>query len=235
MKKTLTVMTLLAGATVAYSQGFVSMNDYSGVPNSLEIQVFQPQPTASVPVSVNGYSGLEVMGNPANTYLLAPGTTAYSSRSTIGAGTSVGLLAVAGTPASPTYNMLSLIPTSISSGWVNSISHGNTATGGNNFGIWSGSPTASIGPGSPTTATVAIAAWQNTGPKGAATTLLAAQMDGYNWGVSAIVTTGLTVGNGAPNGLPTTLTSFSEVSVPEPSTIALGVIGASTLLFRRRK
>lgn len=33
----------------------------------------------------------------------------------------------------------------------------------------------------------------------------------------------------------TTLTSFSVAIIPEPSTIALGLLGAAALLFRRRK
>jgi len=235
MKKTLTAMTLLAGAVSVYSQGVVSMNDYGG---PFSIQVFQPQaPGVGTTVSVGGYSGTEVMGNSANSYI-APnsGTTVYAAKSTIGTAgnsTDIGLLATAGTGAT-TYNQLSLVTSSISSTWLDSITKSAI---NNNYGIWSASPSASIGPGSPTTATVALAAWQNTGPAGAATTLAQAQADGYNWGVSDIATVNLTVGTGSPGFLPTTLTSFSEVAVasPEPSTIALGVIGASAFLFRRRK
>jgi len=62
---------------------------------------------------------------------------------------------------------------------------------------------------------------------------------GAKWGESAVfsVTTG---GAGSPPSLPadfTTLTSFSlklNPNVPEPSTIALGLIGAGALLLRRR-
>jgi hypothetical protein len=43
-------------------------------------------------------------------------------------------------------------------------------------------------------------------------------------------------GKGAPSILPAGLESFSlTAAVPEPSTIALGVMGASALLFRRKK
>ena len=61
----------------------------------------------------------------------------------------------------------------------------------------------------------------------------------YTWGVSEMVTTTLATGGEPPGNLPfgpTGLTDFSLVAViPEPSTIALGVMGTSALLLRRRK
>ena len=226
-------MTLLAGAVSVYSQGAISLNDYGNIGN-FSIQVFQPQaPGVGVTVSMNGLTGTEVQGQPNNSYLPVKGTTLYSGNSTIGPGYDVGLLALANGTTATTYDQLSLVSGTTISTWINN--PGLTA-GNNSLGVWNSSVVAEIGPGSPTTAAVAIAAWQATGSAGAATTLAEAQADGYHWGVSDIVTANLTVGTGSPGFLPTTLTSFSLVSsVPEPSTIALGVIGASALLFRRRK
>jgi len=49
-----------------------------------------------------------------------------------------------------------------------------------------------------------------------------------------IVISGLGGGQLPPSNL-TGLTGFNAVTVPEPSTIVLGVLGAAALLFRRRK
>jgi hypothetical protein len=241
MKKTLTAMTLLAGAVSVYSQGAVSMNDYGNIGN-FSIQVFQAQPLSASTVDVsgavtNGSAWKEEMGQPANSYLPTKGSTVYSGQSTIGPGYDVGLLALANGTAASTYSQLSLVSSSVISTWLPAA---GTSAVNNNAGIWNSSATADVGPGTPATAAVAIAAWANTGSAGAATTLAQAQADGYAWGVSDIVTTALTTGTGSPGFLPTTLTSFSLATsgtspLPEPSTIALGVIGASTLLFRRRK
>jgi hypothetical protein len=60
-------------------------------------------------------------------------------------------------------------------------------------------------------------------------------------GESAVFTAGPLGGNPPGGGLPVTaptpdaLQSFTLTLVPEPSTMALGVLGAAALLFRRRK
>jgi hypothetical protein len=66
-------------------------------------------------------------------------------------------------------------------------------------------------------------------------------------GLSAIESIGELGGNGEPAASTPTLegpglvlgdgiiTSFSLVEIPEPSTIALGLLGASAFLFRHRK
>jgi hypothetical protein len=234
MKKTLTAMTLLAGAVSVYSQGAISMNDYNGGSKGFTIQVFQQQaPGVGTAVTVNGITGFEVMGQPNNSYLPGNGgSTVYAGPSTIGNGYDVGLLALGGGGAT-SYSQLSLVPGSVVTTWRTAGSAGGF---NNNYGIWNSGATANIGPGSPATASIAIAAWKNSGTAGPAATLAAAQADGYAWGVSQLVTAALTTGTGSPGYLPTSITSFSlATTVPEPSTIALGVIGASTLLFRRRK
>jgi len=231
MKKTLTVMTLLAGATAAYSQGVVSMQNYSG--GFLGLQVFNIQPTGGTAVTVGGVTGFETFGNTANTYNRSTGATVYTG-SPLGAGYDVALLGASGTIAQGNYSALSQASGSL----VTSLVSPTSATP-NAGGSWISTGVASIPSASGTTFTIAIAAWANTGTQGAATTLAAAEADGYAWGVSQMVTTTLATGNNPPGTLPYgagNLVDFSLArTVPEPSTIALGVIGASTLLFRRRK
>jgi hypothetical protein len=88
-------------------------------------------------------------------------------------------------------------------------------------------------------ATIALVAWYNGG--GTYSSYSAALTAGVPTGVSALDNIAALGGTGSP-AAPTPdllgLQSFSlvvPVPVPEPSTVALGVIGASTLLFRRRK
>jgi len=243
-KNSLTVMVLLAGAVSVHSQGYVSMNDYGATVGhfgqGLEIQIFQAQPLANSTTFVStgsgaNQSGYEEMGQPANSYLPQPGTTVYvNSPSTIGPGYSVGLLALDGGGAT-SYSQLSLAlypAITVVNTWYNNefVSSLN-----NNYGIWQSSAVEVI-PGNASIASVAVAVWQNTGTAGAASTLSAAQADGYGWGVSSIQTANLATGTQAPGFLPTTITSFSLVDpVPEPGPIALGLLGASALLFRRGK
>jgi hypothetical protein len=103
-------------------------------------------------------------------------------------------------------------------------------------------------PGIPNTlpagnATIALVAWYNGGvsPVGLSQTALTAQYAGSPvTGMSpldSIALLGGTLVGGIAQTAPDMqgLQSFSLVSAPEPSTIALGVIGASAFLFRRRK
>jgi hypothetical protein len=94
-------------------------------------------------------------------------------------------------------------------------------------------------------ATCALACWYNAG--GTITSLAAAEAAGVPYGESAAFNvTGLgepssimTAYNGSPTAatqpaIMKNLTSFSLTSVPEPSTIALGVMGIGAFLARRR-
>jgi hypothetical protein len=78
-----------------------------------------------------------------------------------------------------------------------------------------------------------VRAWQ-----GAATYDQAKTGGGY-WGESPIFTVDALGGTPAGGGLPVATPTLDNLSaftlVPEPSTIALGVLGAAALLFRRRK
>jgi len=87
------------------------------------------------------------------------------------------------------------------------------------------------------TATIALVAWYNGG--GTYTSYAAALAANQPTGESPLDNIGGLGGSGSPPASAPDmqgLESFSlVVPVPEPSTVALGVIGASTLLFRRRK
>ena len=252
MKKTLFAMTLLAGAVSVYSQGTVSMGNYNS--DSFYMQVYGIQ-SGPGPVSVT-YAGVtitETQGNSSygvatppggqyGSYNGAPGSTVYTASPLNGTQYDVGLLGVLGTVAAGNYSALSLSTSSVLSGLGTAASPTPTLIGG--AGSWTASPEGII-PGTGSVYTIAIAAWVNSGAHGAASTLTAAVGDGYAWGISDMITTSLATGidltatlyaqgnygTGANN-----LQSFSiNTAVPEPSTIALGVMGASALLFRRRK
>jgi hypothetical protein len=221
-------MTLLAGAASVYSQGEVSMVDYGG---TFTIQVFNVQAAgeSTTPVSFGGFSGFETQGQGPQTpggNLNNPGTTAYDNGSALGAGYSVQLLGGVGSGLA--LSALSPMGAPITT-WYTS--------GQGLPGFWqSGANVAITGSTVGGAATVAVAAWNNEG--GTVNTLAAAQSAGDPWGVS---TTGNIAslggaGGSPPGNLPASVTSFSlATTVPEPGTIALGVIGASTFLMRLRR
>lgn len=234
MKKTLTVVALLAGAASGYSQGLISMGDYG---STFTIQIFNQQSSAASTVSVTygGYTVKEEQGQSANGNLFTSGSTVYAAGSALGTGYDVELLGAAGTsqPLSSLVEEGSVITT-----WYTAAG-GNPATGFSGF--WKTTENAPVANAAAGTAgTVAIAAWVPTGALGAASTLAAAQADGYAWGISdAANTANLGGGTTQPPNLPSGITSFSlglpVTTTPEPSTIALGVIGASAFLMRLRR
>jgi hypothetical protein len=217
MKKTITAVALLAGAVTAYSQGQISMFDYG---STFAIELFNQEfgATGTTPVSYGGFSGNEVQGNTAGDD--NPGSTSYSS-APLGAGYDIQLLAG---PAGSSLATLLPVTGSLVSSW-------NTGSGA---GYWNSTALVTI-PGTTTTATVAIAAWNTEG--GLYSTLAAAQLAGAPWGVSDTATTAaLGFASVQPPFLPAGLTSFSlATSTPEPSTVALGIIGASAFLMRLRR
>lgn len=91
----------------------------------------------------------------------------------------------------------------------------------------------SINAGNPNSATVEMAAWYNNG--GTITTLAQAIASTVPYGEGNVFTVN-NLGGGSVTP-PNTLggQGFSLVTVPEPSTIALGVMGACAFLARRRK
>jgi len=193
------------------------MFDYG---STFAIQIFTPSSAAAstVPVTYGGFSTVEQQGNDANND--NPGSASYSG-TPLGAGYDLELLAG---PAGTALANLTVVPGSLVTTW-------NT---GSAAGYWNSTTLASI-PGVTTTASVAIAAWNNEG--NTITTLAGAQATPNDpWGISAVATTSaLGFGSQQPPFLPAGVTSFSLGVTPEPSTIALGVVGASAFLMRLRR
>jgi hypothetical protein len=241
MKKTLTFVTLLAGAVAAYSQGTVNTVDYG---SSYTFHVYNNQttaPTGSVTaytVTYNGFiSGTEYYGNVSNDKPTAnKGNAVYDTGTALsGAGFDAQLLAApnTGDSLSALSTLGGVLHYYTSATLIGTVTAGTTTT----------IPAPALpGPASEggTGGTVALAAWVNSGTLGAAATLLQAQEDNYAWGISplsSIASLGGTPAGYTPVTPPTIgIDSFSiALPVPEPSTIALAVMGASALLFRRRK
>jgi hypothetical protein len=223
MKKTVAVATLalLAGAVSTYAQGLVSLDGYGAV----GIQIYTAQAVGNnSTVSFGGYSGSELMGNQTATgsYGTHNGPAVTFTGTPLGAGYTVELLAGASTDT--TVSELSETGTLITT-WE--------SAAGPAKGEWNTTASTAINNiAAGGNAAVAIAAWNNEG--GTITSLAAAQAAGDPWGVSNLGTATDLGGGLIQPPAPAGLESFSLISTPEPSTIALGVIGASTLLFRRR-
>jgi hypothetical protein len=257
MKKTLAVLTLLAGAVSGYSQGQVYMGDYGN--SDFQITVWSPQvATPTVEVTGNTAANNSLTG----TSDIPAGTATYTGVPIGGAATgatsptdyananlwSVQLYAAAGSGVAA--SSLTPVGGTIANFYTNPSQVGYPgqydSTAVVTFGGATGNPGApTVAAGSPVT--LAIGAWYN--GNGAFASLAAAKTAGMPTGMS---TTGSENATGAPNtppdlpapGAPQTLaggiTSFSLVTstitpVPEPSTIALGLVGASAFLMRLRR
>jgi len=230
MKKTLTIVALLAGAVSGYSQGNVYFYNFETEGGStLKQAIYNVQPTANDNYSVtyNDYTVSEELGSTSGSTETPKGTTVYSGSGLLGTGsTAQGFTAQLYASGIPNDTLGDLQPV----GSAEAFYTGPTSAAGYLNGFWSDFVA------SGTVATVAIAAWQTTGTAGAATSLAVAQADGYAWGFSNLANDALAVAPANPTPMPTTIESFSlGQSIPEPSTIALGVMGVSALLFRRRK
>jgi hypothetical protein len=249
MKKTLTIIALLAGATGVYAQGTVELGDYVGGGAPFGITIWSPQ-LATPTVETQGQwandlnAGATVYtGVPLGGAATGSGPTAYGNGSlwtlavfaAPGVGNAAGVTAAeaAGTPV-----FTSLFFTSGGVGSANAGTQGNDTAGAwvKNYQV----PTASTLALFPGGATFQLAAWYN----GSGLTLAEAEVTPQiPWGLSTEGSIASLGNNGSPPATVTTLggaspaiTSFSlQEVVPEPSTIALGVMGASALLFRRRK
>jgi hypothetical protein len=204
-------------------------------------------PTGDIPGGTTTYPGAVLVGGfaangPTSGF---PGTTAQSIYAN-GGNFDVQLQALAATATVPVG---SLLPVTAST--VNLLTSGGTTAGagqfsysGGNIGIPGTNPTSpTAGPaGNGGSADVALACWYTAG--GTITTLAAAQASGTGiWGESnEILIGGLAepsseTGQPFPTSVPTLagIDSFNLHSVPEPSSIALGVMAASAFLARRRK
>jgi hypothetical protein len=210
MKKIIAVTALLAGAVSGYSQGTLAFSDYGG---TYSVAFYGVQTSGTLtPVTYNGYTVNEIQGN----------VTYPSGGKLSGSGYTIQVMAAAGSGDS----LSALTPLGSTSGFL---------TGGF-AGLFSATVTDTLTgvPAGPTT--IALCAWQNTGADGAADSLATAQADGYAWGISSLASIITVVAPTTPPALPAGITSFSlGTAVPEPSTIALGVIGASAFLMRLRR
>lgn len=235
MKKTLILALSVVGAVGAYAQGTVNFSEAGDATS----HIYAPQ----------GAGTSEVTGNAANDS--PSGAATYAAGSSIGGNsTSTGstgygngnnftaeLYGVSGTTAS-LASVLAAPLTQYSSTF-------STKPGG--AGQFLGSSPATdpgiSGATGGTGASLSLAAWYNGG--GTITTLAAAEAAKVPYGWSPLFTINGPLGNQSTGGPPATppdlvgLQSFSLIAtttpLPEPGTIALGIMGAAAFLARRRK
>jgi len=213
MKKSITgAVTLLAGAVIAHAQGQVSFANYFSSGNYVTVE----------------YNGAAVGGSGTHT-----GTPADVG---VGSDWSVQLYGAVGTGDA----LSTLVPAILENTTSTPVTATLAGPSGSYLGQWNSGAIGDI-PGTAVNgpATVAVAAWYNNG--GTVTSITAAQAAGFANGWSATGNIGAL--GGAPN-LPSALpvlgngiinTVGTVGSIPEPSTIALGVMGASAFLMRLRK
>jgi hypothetical protein len=221
MKKSLTgAVLLLAGAIVAHSQGTVNFQNYGS--------------GAYVYVTLNGTKIGGAATGP------APVATPAGATADIGNGDdwTAALYGAGGTVASSSG--LSPLSTALTGG---TLVEAPLADGVSDalVGTWySGAAGVISGSFNGQTATVAVAAWYNAG--GTLTSEAAAAAAGVPAGFSSLQP--VTLGGGfsgatpPPPGFPANLPAVGAVglsTIPEPSTIALGVMGASAFLMRLRR
>jgi len=238
MKKTLAVLTLLAGAVSGYSQGQVGWADYLN--SDFQITIWSPQ-VATPTTQLTGNSPA-TFGNGATT-----GGDIPSGAQTGYTGVPLGGSATGATA-----------PTDYANGNLWSVQLYAAATGSTpvpvagavanmfttsgNEGLYNvtGNPIVTIpGVAGGTSAALQLAAWYNAG--GTINSYSAAVTAGVPNGLSAIGNETIQSAPSTPPDLPGGgITSFSLVgpatsNVPEPSTIALGIMGASAFLMRLRR
>jgi hypothetical protein len=257
MKKTLVITALAAGVASGYSQGTVNFFDRQA---DVTIHIYAPQvaspgvettgnANSAVGVTADIYDNNGVDANIGNAGLNTGGTTVYT-------GGAIGNTAAANPTAAGLYNynngsdytvelyaapginanVTALVPVSQ---YVSTIY--TSATLGGAFK----SVTVNSDPGMPfsgANATIALVAWYNGGvsPTGLSQAALTAQYAGSPVkGMSLLDNLASLGGTGTPPAATPDLQGLQSFSLatatPEPSTIALGVIGASAFLFRRRK
>lgn len=217
MKKIALTISALAVATGAYAQGVINWSDEV---NNFSITVWSPQ-----------YTGAPAMNTLGNSPIDTPaGTGVYTGTPLPTSGYEIGLY-VGTTP--------SAVATALTSGTPVATDDFSAGYGGWDF---SGSLPATVNglaPGS--SVYVALAAWSTA--TGAPTSYAAALANGDLAGASVVSTGTVELGGPNPPNPPITagnlagvgITDFTVGSVPEPSTIALGVMGASAFLMRLRR
>jgi len=227
MKRSLAgMLVLLGGAVAVHAQGTVSLANYLSLSTYIYVGF---KPTTGSPVLLGGGST-----GPAPTMANWASETGNGNQWTVGLYGAAGWNAAAGT--------LSLLPQTLgSSNMTTATFAAGTSAGDATPGTWFtgvyGTIAGTTGNGSDVS--VQLAAWYNDG--GTITSLAQAKQDGVPWGVSAIANA--VSGGPNPSGPASTATAlpsalignFDVATVPEPSTIALGVMGASAFLMRLRR
>jgi hypothetical protein len=244
MKKTLMVASILAGAGSlgVYAQGSLNWQDSQS--GTYLIEILSPstttpsvetsgQTTFDEPAGATTYSGGYIGGSTTGGAAgNGPGiggtpTAGYLGINYQNAGNFEVGLYVASTLAALNTSILSGTPVATS-----------TLLGGNNAGLYNtAAPTYVSGSASGTAIWVGIAAWYSAG--GASSYAAAETAKTVAGFVDSSTSVALGGGSSAPAGLSGLgLTSFDlagPVSIPEPSSIALGIMGASAFLMRLRR
>jgi len=212
MKKTLLIVSLMAGATSAvFGQGAIAWGNQAGG----RFPIYGPDPS-NPSASLTGQSSV---GNPT-------GSTVYGGPLLQGTGFTFDVWA--GTTAQTEGSLVLIDETTFRTATANVLP----------AGLVNGGTTTVPGVTAGQTAHYEIRVWDNKG--GTLTTWAAALLGGTAMGESAILTSaplGGSLTDGTPVSNPsTTFTSFNISAVPEPTTFALAGLGAAALLiFRRRK
>jgi len=239
MKKTLIVLGIVAGATGAFAQGQLNWEDGQA---SYIIEILSPS-TATPNTEATGQTSFDSpSGTTAYTGGYIGGATTGNGPG-IGATPSAGYLGInyqnAGNFTAGLYvdTSLAALTSDIKSGTPLATT---TLLGGGNDGFYSTTAptyTSSLAIGTPVF--VGIAAWYSgSSPAIGGSSYVSALKAG---GVAGYVESTSTVALGGGTGVPAALTglgltSFSLAgSVPEPTTVALGVMGASAFLMRLRR
>ena len=223
MQKSLTIISLLAGAVGVYAQGQIHFDDYvttSG--DQFEITVWQVQPgnaqvfgdtATDVPAGTQTYSGVAIGGSATGS-----GPTGYGN----GNNYSIELYAANG--AGAPVSSLTAVPGAL----ANFDTAGFPGTWDAAGGVVVTVPQVPVGG----TGSFQLQAWYNGGG-----TLTYAQDAAGAGPFGSSIEANITLGGAtAPPVSLNPITSFSlTTTVPEPSTIALGVIGASAFLMRLRR
>jgi hypothetical protein len=225
MQKSLTIISLLAGAVGVYAQGQIHFDDYvTTTGDQFEITVWQPQPggaqvfgdtSSDAPAGTQTYSGVAIGGSATGSGPTGYGNGNNYSIELYAAATSVGVLA----PESS----LTAVPNALATFNTTGFAGTWDAAGGVVVSV----PQVAVG----ATGSFQLQAWYNGGG-----TLTYAQDQAGAGPYGSSTEVDITLGGAtAPPVSLNPITSFSLITVPEPSTVALGVIGASAFLMRLRR